>query len=261
MPIRTVASGHLFRIALAVLSIVSLSSCAHAPPPIRPCVEAEPEIVPPDPCAGMTGSACDERRAFVRRMVASTVYVHVTSYEAGPGVTYRAGTGTVIDERGTVLTAHHVVRDPLRGVVIVGTRRLADDGRNFVSVRHVPMEVVASDPSRDLALLRPIVSGERFPPPLRLRRSPAPAVGERLWHFGHKSRWQYGAVVRLDRESSGISGLTEAGFPCRHGDSGGPFVTTDGELVGVLLSMSGTDGEGTTFFLPLDVALTALDYP
>ena len=263
MMIRTSDHGPGHRLGRMIFSCLALAlaSCAHAAPPIRPCVELSPEVVPPNPCA-VADSDCGERLAFVRRMAASTVNIHVTSYDAAAGVTYRAGTGTVIDGRGTVLTAYHVVRDPLREIVVVGTRRLHDDGSNFVSLRHVPMTVVAVEPTLDVALLQPAVSGERLPAPLPLRRSPAPSVGDRLWHFGHVSHWQYGTVVRVDQSNSGIAGLTEVDFSCRHGDSGGPFVTPAGELVGVLLSMSGSvDGRGTTFFLPLDDALDALGYP
>ena len=45
-----------------------------------------------------------------------------------------------------------------------------------------------------------------------------------------------------------------------HGDSGGPFVDEGGRLVGVLLKKDGNEGEGHTFYMPVDTALTALNY-
>src|SRR5688572_11946532 len=168
MPIRSTAvrrSG----IAVAILCLLSfaLGACAAAQVPLRPCIEGPPAVTPPNPCTGLTPEDCTARMAFVRRMFASTVRIHVTAYSPERGAEYRAGTGEVIDARGTVLTAAHVVTGSV--LVIAATRQLSDDGTRIVSVRDVPMEVIASDERLDVALLRPRNSAERLPTPLTIR--------------------------------------------------------------------------------------------
>jgi S1-C subfamily serine protease len=250
----------LYTAALAAILGFSGSSCASGARsvPIRPCLEARASVAPPDPCASLDAPSCAGRMEFVRRMYASTVLLHVTKYAPETGVTYSGGTGTVIDATGRVLTAHHVV-DNAR-FIVVGIRRLGDDGRSVVRVRDVPMEVVSSDAASDVALLRPTVSTETFPPPLEMRRTPI-REGETLWHFGNVSFWGYGRVNGLGVSFDGTDGLTRVDFACRHGDSGGPFVDTDGRLVGVLVKKDG-DGEGVgqTYFTPIGAALDALGY-
>lgn len=260
MAIRFAAKCRQLGIAAAILSFFAffLGACAAAQVPLRPCIERAPEVTPPDPCTGLDADACAVRMAFVRRMFASTVRIHVTAYSAERGAEYRAGTGEVIDDRGTVLTAAHVVTDSV--LVIAATRRLSDNGRQIVSVRDVPMVVIASDTRLDVALLRPRNAAERLPPPLTVRRDALPE-GTPLWHFGQVTWWNSGRVNGLDITYDGTPGLTRVDFACRHGDSGGPFVTPSGELVGVLIKKDG-DGEGVgqTYFVPIGAALDALGY-
>ena len=247
-------------IAAAILAFFAflLGACAAAQVPMRPCIEASPAVAPSNPCEGLDAAACAERMRFVRRMFASTVRIHVTAYTAERGADYRAGTGEVIDDRGTVLTAAHVVTDSV--LVIVAVRQLSDDGRSVVRVRDVPMDVIASDARLDVALLRPRSATERLPPPLVIQRAPL-AEGDRLWHFGNVTWWNSGRVNGLDVTYDGTPGLVRVDFACRHGDSGGPFVNEAGELVGVLIKKDG-DGEGVgqTYFTPIGTALDALGY-
>lgn len=252
------ASALLLRAAVAALLFTSFSACAAAQQ-LHPCIESHAAIVPPDPCADLATAARPACMTYVRRAFASTVYVHVSHYTAAEGMAYGAGTGEVIDDRGTVLTAYHVVQNAR--LVVVGTRRLADNGRDVIRDRDMPMVVVATAPALDVALLRPAEAAEiaNLPAPFVVRRS-APAAGERLWHFGNVSFWSHGRVEEANVTYDGTAGLTRVSFPCRHGDSGGPFVDSDGRLVGVLLKKDGGEGEGHTFYMPVAVALDALGY-
>ncbi|HSD11945.1 MAG TPA: serine protease [Patescibacteria group bacterium] len=264
MPIRFVAKRHCLRIAHAIrfpllfaAYLSTLGACATAQQ-LHPCIESSPAIRPADPCADVPRAACAARMDYVRRMYASTVRIHVSSYAASEGMSYHAGTGAVIDDRGTVLTAYHVVQNAR--LVIVGARRLSDDGRSTVNLRDIPMRVAATAPALDVALLVPDGEGERLPTPLVVRRD-APAAGERLWHFGHVSFWSHGRVEETGVTYDGTAGLTRVDFPCRHGDSGGPFVDAEGRLVGVLLKKDGAEeGAGRTYYLPVGAALDALGY-
>lgn len=246
------------RAAVAVLVCLTFVSCASAQQ-LHPCIESHPAITPPDPCADAPRDGREACMAYVRRAFASTVYIHASHYTAADGMSYGAGTGEVIDDRGTVLTAYHVVQDSR--LVVVGTRRLADDGRTVIRDRDMPMVIVASVPALDVALLRPAEATEiaRLPAPFVVRRT-VPAAGERLWHFGNVSFWSHGTVEATGVTYDGTAGLTRVSFPCRHGDSGGPFVDAQGRLVGVLLKKDGGEGEGHTFYMPVGAALDALGY-
>jgi len=252
-------SALLLRAAVAALLFLAFSACATTQP-LRPCIESRPAITPSDPCTGLkSADACTARMAYVRRAFASTVYVHASRYTAADGMAYGAGTGEVIDGRGTVLTAYHVIENAR--LVVIGTRRLGPNGRDVVRDRDIPMVVVATVPALDVALLRPAEPAEvaNLPPPFVVRRS-VPAAGEELWHFGNVSFWSHGLVGAVNVTYDGTPGMTRADFPCRHGDSGGPFVDMEGRLVGVLLKKDGGEGEGHTFYMPIAVALDALDY-
>ncbi|MEY4744407.1 MAG: hypothetical protein RL272_352 [Candidatus Parcubacteria bacterium] len=263
MPIRLVAARHCLRTARAIripflfaACFLAAGACASVPP-LHPCIESSPAIRPSDPCDDAPGDACAARMAYVRRVFASVVRVHVSSYVPADGMSYHVGTGAVIDERGTVLTAYHVVQNAR--LVVVSARRLSDDGRSTVSLRDIPMRVSASDARLDVALLVPDGTEEHLPPPLAVRRD-APAAGERLWHFGQISFWSHGSVEAVGVTYDGSPGLTRVDFPCRHGDSGGPFVDESGRVVGVLLKKDGGEGAGHTFYLPASAALDALGY-
>jgi S1-C subfamily serine protease len=246
------------RAAVAFLVCLTFVSCAAAQQ-LHPCIESHPAITPPDPCADAPRGGRDACMAYVRRAFGSTVFIHVSRYTAADGMSYGAGTGEVIDDRGTVLTAYHVVQNAR--LVVVGTRRLSDSGRDVVRDRDIPMEVVATAPALDVALLRPAETAEvsNLPRPFVVRRA-APVAGERLWHFGNVSFWSHGTVEATSVTYDGTAGLTRVSFACRHGDSGGPFVDAEGRLVGVLLKKDGGEGEGHTFYMPVGAALDALGY-
>ncbi len=239
-------------LALLILAPAGCQAVSHT------CAAGPPRIMPVDPCADVEDAQCLARLAFVRKAFDSTVRIHSSKYTAKDGMEYSMGTGEVIDDRGTVLTAYHVVVDARQ--VVVSVRKLNDDANNVSNVRDIPMAIVASNPELDIALLRPAVPEEKLPTPFVVRRN-APAVGEELWHFGNVSFWVHGKVMQADVDYGGLHGLTKVRFPCRHGDSGGPFVDMQGRLVGVLLRMDSlAEGRGHTYYMPVGAALDALGY-
>lgn len=155
------------------------------------------------------------------------------------------GSGVVIGD-GLILTAYHVVRGEV--LVWAHTAVRKPDGsiinapsiyrsKDATSMRCV---VIASDPKRDLALLK-VKHGEKKGRPMTLGKSPSP--GEAVFTIGNGDNvlFRYcGGNVRQVYDG-------EASFPeqevrarmvdftaaINFGDSGGPVINSRGELVGI----------------------------
>lgn len=244
----------LKKAAAVLLLTMPLAACASAPVvPMRPCIDSSVKK-PPELCPGLSAAACGERTAYVRKAVASTVYIHASSYDPKDGMSYHGGTGTVIDETGSVLTAEHVVRGAI--FVVISTRRLSDDGKDVLRVRDIPMRVIVASQEKDVALLRPLVAGETFPPPMPMRRG-NPPDGEDLWQVGSTSYWMHGKFLSAGNCNGDKCGLLKVDLVSNPGDSGGPLVTPQGELAGVLIRNDG-HGKVPTYFVPIETALATV---
>ena len=150
------------------------------------------------------------------------------------------GTGLIITADGEIVTNSHVV-----------------DGATTISVR-VPGEteprgavVVASDPSRDLALLRIDADGllpATFADPGDIRvGDDVVAVGYALGLDGDPSVTA-GIVSALDRTNAddvvALKGLIQTDAPISSGNSGGPLVNALGEVVGIVTFVATSPQEG-----------------
>ncbi len=264
------ASRHA-AIGLAVMVMLASCSCMHngagnaAPPegPEHVCPPCPDSEVSPatDPLEGSElddGLSGEERTEFIRRNVAATVRLHVIRYARGRGLSYAGGTGVVIDDRH-VLTAAHVVQDA--EYVRATVRRLDPDGVTIREITTIPMRIVAVDPDThpDIALLE-VKYEDRF-----VDRMPIVPQGYRiapselLWQFGQTTRWQRGRVIGrvtpLDRRVT-VRDMIELDCLVQPGDSGGPVVTRDGRLVGIVLRRNAAQQTG--FFVTVDDGLNAL---
>ncbi|MCS6954545.1 MAG: serine protease [Bryobacteraceae bacterium] len=139
------------------------------------------------------------------------------------------GSGTFVSDDGLVLTAEHVIRNAKR--IEVQTR----DGRRGVA------QVKAASRSLDLAVLTTGVRSTAFFP-VGLAR---PAPGTRVFTVGYPVPGLLGQEPKVaDGVVSALSGLRDdAGFmqitvPVQPGNSGGPLITEDGVLVGVVTSVA-----------------------
>lgn len=155
------------------------------------------------------------------------------------------GTGWIVDD-GLVVTNAHVV---------AGAERVTVTGRSG----RVPAEVVAFDPDRDLAVLAARLPGAASPLPL----------GGELGHgdsavvAGYPGGGPYrvgaarvrGSVTARGDDIYGTSGVTRELYALRAdvrpGNSGGPLLTPDGEVAGVIFARS-MDDSNTAYALTLD---------
>jgi len=140
----------------------------------------------------------------------------------GPGIC----AGVLVDDAGTVATAYHCVSSGRR--TAVRTR----DGIEGVG------RVIASDPRNDLALLHvPELEGRGY---LSVRTGSA-QVGEDVWAIGHPYATAEGRAYEGLLEWSVTRGIVSAAGPrlvqvdaaLNPGNSGGPVVDAEGQVIGI----------------------------
>jgi putative serine protease PepD len=161
------------------------------------------------------------------------------------------GTGFLIDAQGTIVTNAHVVGDSRRAQVSFGKNRMID------------AEIVGTDPSTDLAVLKIDASRVGGVRPLALADSdkvvvgdPAVAIGN---PFGLDRTATEGIISALDRQITapngfGIEDAIQTDAPINPGNSGGPLLNGAGQVVGVnsqiLTGGSGNGNVGVGFAVP-----------
>jgi S1-C subfamily serine protease len=189
------------------------------------------EGIPPEPAEPVAGPSRDETQATVDLAAASTVMV---SGQACDHV--QEGSGFVVREGYVVTNAH----------VVAGMREPEvsdDDGAGGLAT------TVFFDPELDLAVLR---IGAPLGPPLPLAPSDVErgAVGAVLGYPGGRDLTGTGAAVRqpiraLGRDIYGRIDVRrdvyELQVEVQPGNSGGPFVLSDGTVAGLVFAASSVD--------------------
>jgi putative serine protease PepD len=170
-----------------------------------------------------------------------------------PGQSVDTGTGLVIDTRGDILTASHIVtgasaitvkfqNGPVRTASVLGT-----DTSNDVSVLHVNPSGLTLHPL-PLGSVQSLVAG-----------APHAVIGD---PFGYNRSLSTGVVSGLGRTIQAPNGFpianalqTDAAL--NPGNSGGPVLDAKGQIVGIADQIatggSGVDqGSGVGFAIPID---------
>ena len=159
------------------------------------------------------------------------------------------GSGVVIDERGHVLTNHHVVAG-------ADQIQLA-----FMDGRILPATIIGSDPETDLALLA--VDAEDLPVIERARSADvrvgdlALAIGN---PFGLSQTVTQGIVSATGRDRLGHStfeDFIQTDAAINPGNSGGALLDAQGRLIGINTAVFSRDGDsiGIGFAIPIDLAM------
>ena len=164
------------------------------------------------------------------------------------------GSGFVLDDEGYILTNDHVVDDAQTAQV-----RFANQDRL------VRAEVVGTDPSTDLALLKVDPAQVEDLTPLPLGSSGDLRVGEPTIAlgspFGLEGSLTTGVVSALDREIPSpnnftIEGAIQTDAAINPGNSGGPLLDESGRVIGInaQIRTSGGANSGVGFAIPIDTA-------
>ncbi len=168
------------------------------------------------------------------------------------------GSGFIVDEEGTVVTAAHVVDEASAVEVILqdGTVRSA--------------EVLGVDDATDVAVIRFDPEGMELQP-LELGDSSALKVGAAVAAIGapFEYAWSFstGIVSGLDRTIEAPNGFTvshaiQTDAAVNPGNSGGPLLDSEGDVIGVVDQIA-TDGSadqssGVGFAVPSDLVASEL---
>ncbi len=175
--------------------------------------------------------------------------------EASGGGT-ATGSGFVIDSEGHILTNNHVVEGADKISVKLGE-----------SDKELTAEVVGTDPSSDLALLKVSAKASELHP-LTLGDSATAEVGDPVVAignpFGLDRTVTSGIVSALQRQIQApngfsISNVIQTDAAINPGNSGGPLLNAEGEVIGINSQIEtggeGSDGNvGIGFSIPINTA-------
>jgi S1-C subfamily serine protease len=172
------------------------------------------------------------------------------------------GSGVVINESGVILTSLHVIE---------GTESIAV---YFSTGEQSEADVIAAQPENDLAVLRAkTVPDDLVPATLGAAAGLRPgddviAIG---FPFGIGPSVSAGVVSGLDREyrapdgERSLSRLIQFDAAVNPGSSGGPLVTAEGEVVGIVTGILNPSDQrvfaGIGFAVPIETAASAAGLP
>ncbi len=162
-----------------------------------------------------------------------------------------AGTGSIIDPAGYVLTNYHVIEGASEITVTLS------NGNKYNAT------FVGADQENDIAIIKiPRLKGLI---PLKLGNSERLQVGQRVYAignpFGLNSTLTTGIISALGRPLTTESGrvienVIQTDAPINPGNSGGPLINTSGEVVGINTAIFSPSGGnvGIGFAIPVNTA-------
>src|SRR6266571_242700 len=164
-----------------------------------------------------------------------------------------AGSGSVIDEQGDILTNYHVIANSEKLTVSFGT------GKNY------PARVVGSDPDTDLAVVRLLQTPRDALSIVPLGDSDKLIVGQKVLAignpFGLDRTLTVGVISGLQRpiraqNGRQIEGAIQTDASINPGNSGGPLLDSHGRMIGINSQIESPSGAsaGVGFAIPVNIA-------
>ena len=168
------------------------------------------------------------------------------------------GSGVVINEKGLIITNHHVIDDA------TDVRVIFEDGRMYEAT------VIGSDKLTDIGVIK--IENENLIP-ISFGNSESVFVGDLAVAIGHPLTLGAAPTVttgvisaldrRLDVGSESMNnavtlfGLIQTDAPITRGSSGGALLNQNGELIGITTAIATADvgAEGLGFAVPINLAL------
>ena len=168
------------------------------------------------------------------------------------------GSGVVINEKGLIITNHHVIDNA------TDVRVIFEDGKMYEAT------VIGSDKLTDIGVVK--IQNEKLIP-IRFGNSESIFVGDLAVAIGHPLTLGAAPTVttgvisalnrRLDVGSESMNnavtlfGLIQTDAPITRGSSGGALLNQKGELIGITTAIATADvgAEGLGFAVPINLAL------
>jgi S1-C subfamily serine protease len=172
------------------------------------------------------------------------------------------GSGVVIDDRGDILTSLHVVADA------------SDIQVTFADGTKSSAQVVATQPENDIAVLQASQPPAQIVPAL-LGNPNAMHVGDEAFVVGNPlglyGSMSAGVISGFDRSfqprdgDRPLKGLIQIDAAVNPGNSGGPLLNRDGQVIGIVTGLVNPTNEdvfvGIGFAVPINVAGGAAGMP
>jgi len=167
-----------------------------------------------------------------------------------------SGSGVILEENGLIVTNHHVI-DQAREVQVN-----LSDGRSYDA------QVIGSDPSTDLAILK--IEPDDSLQPLRIGNSDDVKVGQWVLAVGNplnltstvtagivsaKGRNIQLLASNAERDVFPVESFIQTDAAVNPGNSGGALVNLDGELIGINTAIASQTGSyaGYSFAIPSSI--------
>jgi S1-C subfamily serine protease len=161
-----------------------------------------------------------------------------------------AGSGSVLDKKGHILTNNHVIEDAETVLVTLAGGK-----------EPYPAKVVGRDISSDIAVLKiDAPASELFP--ITVGTSENLRVGQRVYTlgnpFGFDGTLTTGIISNLNRtlpsrqKGREMKSIIQTDAPMNPGNSGGPLLDTRGQMIGMNVAIASTSGQnsGLGFAIP-----------
>jgi S1-C subfamily serine protease len=164
-----------------------------------------------------------------------------------------AGSGSIIDDQGDILTNYHVIANAEKLTVSFG------GGKNY------PAKVVGRDPDTDLAVIRLLESPKEQMTVVPLGDSDKLVVGQKVLAignpFGLDRTLTTGVISGLQRpiraqNNRQIEGAIQTDASINPGNSGGPLLDSHGRMIGINSQIESPSGAsaGVGFAIPVNIA-------
>lgn len=164
-----------------------------------------------------------------------------------------AGSGSIIDEQGDILTNYHVIANAEKLTVSFG------GGKTY------PARVVGKDPDTDLAVIRLLEQPKEAITVVPLGDSDHLVVGQKVLAignpFGLDRTLTTGVISGLQRplraeNGRQIEGAIQTDASINPGNSGGPLLDSHGRMIGINSQIESPSGAsaGVGFAIPISIA-------
>lgn len=159
------------------------------------------------------------------------------------------GTGILIDERGYIVTNHHVV-DGVKKIIVTTSER-----------ETYTAHLLSHDPKTDLAVIK--IDGERAFETVPIGTSSDLMAGEEVIAVGNAFGYEHtvtrGIISALHRtvqvsDTQFYEDLIQTDASINPGNSGGPLLNIDGDMIGINVAVR-AGAQGIGFAIPIDTVL------